>query len=64
VNEDNGGYENNPEIIPISEIRKLPVGVYLVSEVQIAQPQTITGGQVVTETNVALFVSVDCVNCF
>jgi hypothetical protein len=40
------------------EVRKLSVGVYFVSEVQIAQPPTTIGGQIVTETNVALFVSV------
>lgn len=48
----------------MSEVHKLSVGVYFVSEVQIAQPPTIIGGWIVAETSVALFVSVDCVKCF
>jgi len=63
-NEDNWGYENNPAIIAMSEVHKLFIGVCFVSEVQIAQSLTIVGGQIVTETNVALFVSTDCVKCF
>jgi len=48
----------------MSEVHKLSVGVYFVSEVQVAQPPTIIGGQIVTETSVAVFVSVNCVKCF
>jgi hypothetical protein len=48
----------------MSEVHKLSVGVYFIPEVQIAQPPTIIGGQIVTSTNVTLFVSVDCVKRF
>jgi hypothetical protein len=48
----------------MSEVRKLSIGVYILSEVLNAQPPTIIGGQVVTVTIVAFFVSVDCVKCF
>jgi hypothetical protein len=47
----------------MSEVCELSVGVYFVSEVKIAQPPTIISGQIVTETNAALFLKVRHPRC-
>jgi hypothetical protein len=47
-----GVYEGNVEIIALSEICKIYVSVYSVSNGQINQPLTVTANQIVTERNI------------
>jgi hypothetical protein len=44
-------------VIATSEIYNVSVSIYLVSEIQIIEPQTVIVGQVVTERNALLLLT-------